>query len=55
MIEMSFFFPIALDVFTLLFDIVLISKLKVETYFKNCKEIDMIIMAKINEDCNKDN
>ena len=55
MVELSLFFPIALDVFTLLFDLVLISKLKVETYFKNCQEIDMIIKANINETENKDN
>ena len=55
MVEMSLFFPIALDVFTLLFDIVLISKLKVETYFKNCQEIDMVIMANIHEGGNKNN
>ena len=55
MVQMSLFFPIAIDIFTLLFDVVLITKLKVETYFKTCKEIDMIIFAKIHEDEAKNN
>jgi hypothetical protein len=55
MVQMSLFFPIAIDIFTLLFDVVLITKLKVETYFKTCKEIDMIIFAKIHEDESKNN
>ena len=39
-IMVSLFLPIAINVFVLLFDVVVVRKLKVETYMKTCKEID---------------
>ena len=42
-IEKSLFLPIALNIFTLLFDIIIISKLKINTYLVNTKDIDIQI------------
>jgi hypothetical protein len=45
----SLFLPIAINVFVLLFDVVVVRKLKVETFMKTCKEIDKEIKELIEE------
>ena len=39
-IEISLFLPIAINIFLLLFNIVVVNKLQVDTYMKSCQEID---------------
>ena len=48
-IMVSLFLPIAINVFVLLFDVVVVRKLKVETFMKTCKEIDKEIKELIGE------